>query len=155
MSDLERSLAFTLRWEGGNVSDPDDYGGRTSRGVTQRTYDGWRLDHKLEKRDVWLMDHSELLDIYKTLYWWPAKDAEWPLSLVIFDTAVLFGVGRASEWLMAVNWMDATAVQKAMAMMCLRYERHRANVAKDKSQAKFWGGWLNRLNDLFKTVKSG
>lgn len=154
VGNFETALAFVLSWEGGNVDDPLDKGGRTSRGVTQRTYDGWRVDHKLEKRDVWLMEHPELVDIYKSMYWWPAKDADWPLSLVVFDSAVLFGVGRASEWLTAVNWMDTDAPTKAFAILCLRRERHRANIAKDKTQGRFWGGWLNRINALAKMIKS-
>ena len=30
------ALAFVLRWEGGFVDDPDDHGGRTMKGVTQK-----------------------------------------------------------------------------------------------------------------------
>lgn len=105
--DLARSLAFTLRWEGGKVDDPHDRGGRTNRGITQRTYDGWRADQGLPKRDVYDLEEDELQAIYRNLYWWPAKDLPWPLCLVVFDTAVLFGAGRAGGWLTAVGWRDA------------------------------------------------
>ena len=81
MSDFERALEFTLRWEGGKVDDPHDHGGRTNRGITQRTYDGWRSDHDLPARDVYLLEEDELQDIYRTLYWWVAKGGD---GIVIF-----------------------------------------------------------------------
>lgn len=152
-ADFQKALAFVLRWEGGAVDDKLDKGGRTNKGITQRTYDGWRTDQGLEKRDVFLLEDSELMAIYKNLYWWPAKGEQWPLSLVVFDTAVLFGVGRASEWLAAVSWMDATPTEKAIAILCLRRERHRANIAKDKSQSRFWNGWFNRIIALLDAIR--
>ena len=36
------ALPFVLRWEGGFVHHPDDPGGATNQGVTQRVYDAWR-----------------------------------------------------------------------------------------------------------------
>lgn len=148
MSDFERALAFTLRWEGGKVDNPHDRGGRTNRGVTQRTYDGWRNEKDLPKRDVYELEEEELQDIYRTLYWWPAKSLPWPLNLVVFDTAVLFGAGRAGTWLSAVSWREAAPEAQAWAVLCFRRERHRDRVALDKTQARFWAGWMNRLNAL-------
>jgi len=148
MSDFERALAFVLRREGGKVDDPDDYGKRTNRGVIQATYDGWREDQGLAKRDVFELEEAELQAIYRNLYWWPAKDLPWPLSLVVFDTAVLFGSGRASGWLTASSWREASPEAQAWAILCFRRERHRERVAKFPKQAKFWNGWINRLNSL-------
>lgn len=148
MSDFARSLAFTLRWEGGKVDDPHDRGGRTNRGITQRTYDVWRADQWLPKRDVFDIEEEELQTIYRNLYWWPAEGLPWPLCLVVFDTAVLFGAGRAGGWLSGVGWRDAAPEAQAWAILCFRRERHRERVAKDKTQARFWGGWMNRLEAL-------
>lgn len=146
--DFERALAFTLRWEGGKVDDPHDRGGRTNRGVTQRTYDGYREDLGLPRRDVWELEEEEAKAVYSRLYWWPAKAAPWPLSLVVFDCAVLFGPGRASGWLQAASWLSASPEAQAWAILCFRRERHRETIAKDKSQGRFWAGWSNRLNAL-------
>ena len=153
--DFERALGFVLRWEGGKVDDPHDRGGRTNRGVTQRTYDGWRVDHGLAARDVYLLEEDELRDIYRTLYWWPAKDLTWPLSLVVFDTAVLFGTSRATGWLAAVTWIEATPYEQAFAILCLRRERHLDRVAKDRTQARFLAGWMNRLDALEAARRTG
>lgn len=148
MSDFDRALEFTLRWEGGKVDDPLDHGGRTNRGITQKTYDGWRDDRGLPPRDVWLLEEDELRAIYRSLYWWPAKDAPWPLNLVLLDSAVLFGASRATGWLQAVSWCDAAPEAQAWAILCLRRERHRERVAKEPKQARFWAGWINRLEAL-------
>lgn len=148
MDDFDRALEFVLRWEGGKVDDPDDRGGRTNRGVTQRTYDGWRADKGLPRRDVYELENDELRAIYSELYWWPAKELEWPVNLVVFDTAVLFGAGRATGWLTGASWRAATPEAQAWAILCFRRERHREKVAKDRSQGKFWAGWMNRLDAL-------
>jgi len=148
VTDFDRALAFVLRWEGGAVADPHDKGGRTNRGITQRTYNGWREGKGLDVEDVFLMSEEEAAEIYRNLYWWPAAKLEWPLSLVVFDCSVLFGPSRANEWLAAVSWHDAPPVAQAWAILCLRRERHRANVTRDKTQARFWTGWMNRLYAL-------
>lgn len=154
MNDFDRALGIVLRSEGGKVDDHLDRGGRTNRGITQRTYDGWREDMGLDRQDVYNISDNEVHEIYRTLYWWVADSLEWPLSLVVFDSAVLFGAGRAGEWLAAVNWLDATPTEKAIAILCMRRERHRTNVARDKSQAKFWNGWVNRIDSLLKQVRA-
>lgn len=154
MTDFDRALEILLKFEGGRVDDPLDKGGRTNRGITQRTYDGWREDMGLGRQDVYLISDHEIHEIYRTLYWWLADGLEWPLSLVVFDSAVLFGAGRAGEWLASVNWLDASPVEKAITILCMRRERHRANVARDKGQAKFWNGWMNRVNSLLKEVRA-
>ena len=46
------ALAFVLRWEGGFVNDPNDHGGRTNKGVTQRVYDAWRASQGQLAADV-------------------------------------------------------------------------------------------------------
>jgi hypothetical protein len=71
---------------------------------------------------------------------------------VTFDTAVLFGASRAAEWLQAASWVDVPPAKRAWAILCFRRERHRERVAKDRTQARFWAGWMNRLNDLAKTA---
>lgn len=148
MTDFGRALPIVLRFEGGKVDDPHDKGGRTNRGITQRTYDGWREDKGLGGQDVFLLGEDELRDIYRTLYWWPAQKLPWPLCLVVFDTAVLFGPTRATSWLAAVEWAEASPQAMAWAILCFRRERHREVVARDKSQARFLNGWMNRLAAL-------
>ena len=46
-------IPLTLAWEGGNDDDPNDPGGRTSRGIIQREWDVWRQTHAGLPSDVW------------------------------------------------------------------------------------------------------
>lgn len=150
--DFLRALPYVLQYEGGKVDHPADKGGRTNRGIRQVTYDDWREGRGLPKRDVWELEEEEVAPIYRELYWWPAKDLEWPLNLVVFDSSALFGAPRAAGWLSAVSWASATPEAQAWAILCFRRERHREKVAKDASQKVFWRGWMNRLEKLGRIV---
>ena len=120
------ALPFVLRWEGGYVHHPDDPGGATNKGVTQRVYDGWRAGEGLGLRSVRLIEDDEVRAIYQTGYWLPphCDDLRSRLDLVQFDTAVNMGVGRAGE-----------AYYRRLALT-------------RPSLAVFLKGWLNRLNAL-------
>jgi hypothetical protein len=54
------SLPFILRWEGGFVDDPNDHGGRTNKGVTQRVYDDRRRHQGLLQQDVEHINDQEV-----------------------------------------------------------------------------------------------
>ncbi len=98
---FEAALTFVLRWEGGFVDHPADPGGRTNRGVTQRTYDAWRAGQGLPRRDVKLIDDADVHAVYKSGYWTPPRCdmLDRPLDLVHLDTAVNMGPGRAVRFL--------------------------------------------------------
>jgi lysozyme family protein len=101
MSTFDNCLQFTLKMEGGNSDDPHDPGGRTSRGVTQRTYDAWRHKKGLETQDVWAMSDQECHDIYEEEYWTPSHcDALEPsVALYVFDMSVNMGITHSVETL--------------------------------------------------------
>src|SRR5215467_3818504 len=86
---FEAALPFVLRWEGGFVDHPNDPGGRTNQGVTQKVYDAWRRRQGLPQRDVKMIEHDEVLAIYESGYWIPPRCdlLEAQLDLVQFDTA--------------------------------------------------------------------
>lgn len=91
-SSFPTALKFTLKEEGGNVDNPHDPGGRTSRGITQRTYDAYRRHQKLPVQDVYHATDTEVASIYHSTYWEPYAD-RWPVGvdLVYFDFAVNAG----------------------------------------------------------------
>ena len=177
---LEPALLFVLRWEGGFVDHPDDPGGRTNRGVTQKVYDGWRARQGLSAQDVKLIADAEVHAIYASDYWLPPRcdvlDA--PLDIVQFDTAVNMGVGRAVRFLQAsagcnVDGDFGAATERAvagcdrgnvLAAYCQRREDfYRGLVAKNPKLAVFLKGWMNRLDALraevgvpgFRATRSG
>lgn len=83
-ADFQSSLPFILRWEGGYVNHPNDPGGATNKGVTQKVYDDWRRKQGQALRDVRQLAEEEMQAIYETGYWLPPKChlLEGPLDLV-------------------------------------------------------------------------
>lgn len=90
-------------YEGGNVDDKRDPGGRTSRGVTQRVYDAFRDSVGKFKRDVYSATDDEVENIYHAQYWETSKCDELPagIDLMVFDVAVNSGIKRAYKLLQA------------------------------------------------------
>lgn len=162
-------LPFVLRWEGGFVDHPADPGGRTNKGVTQKTYDAWRARQGLSGADVKSITDSEVQAIYEAGYWLPPRCdlLTDPLTLVQFDTAVNMGPGRAVRFLQAAvgcgvdgDFGPGTlqAVQSAdraaaVARYCDTREAYYRRLAEKKPElAVFLKGWLNRLNALRKEI---
>jgi lysozyme family protein len=160
-----KALRFILRWEGGFVDDPADRGGRTNRGVTQRTYDSWRSRQGLAPRDVKGIEEAEVSAIYEGDYWIPPRCdiLASPLDLVEFDTAVNMGPRRAVRILQTVLGCGVDGAfggdTIAAAATCdpgntvveyckVREGIYRGIVQRDPTQARFIKGWMNRLNAL-------
>lgn len=162
---FEKCIPFILRWEGGFVDHPNDPGGRTNKGVTQKVYDDWRTRKGQARQDVKLIDEAEVHAIYESGYWLPPRcdlllD---PLDLVQFDTAVNMGVGRAVRLLQRCAGCepdgdfgpatkDAVAASDCGSMVAAYCDAREAYyrqlaAAKPKLQV-FLKGWLNRLNAL-------
>jgi lysozyme family protein len=162
--DLPSALRFVLRWEGGLSDDPDDHGGRTMKGITQRVYDAWRKAHGLTVQDVAQIGNDELADIYRGNYWVTSfcDRLRAKLNLVQFDTAVNMGSNRAVRILQEAvgtdvdggfgaqtqQACDSCVLPTAVARYCDIREQLYRGFAQKPGQAKFFAGWLNRLNDL-------
>ncbi len=166
---FQASLPFVLRWEGGYVDHPDDPGGATNRGVTQKVYDAWRRRQGQAPRDVRQLEDGELAAIYEGDYWLPPRCdlLQRELDLVQFDTAVNMGTGRAVKLLQASlgcaadgDFGPATRAAAqgcdlgaAVAGYCREREGfYRRLAAQRPKLAVFLKGWLNRLNALRKEV---
>ncbi|MDD3325937.1 MAG: glycosyl hydrolase 108 family protein [Zoogloea sp.] len=162
---FEASLPFVLRWEGGFVDHPNDPGGRTNKGVTQKVYDAWRRRQGLPVRDVKRLEDAELHRIYEAGYWLPPRCDRLArqLDLVHFDTAVNMGPGRAVRFLQkaagcGVDGDFGSQTEKAVqacelgdliAGYCATREAYyRELVRRNASLGVFLKGWLNRLNAL-------
>ncbi len=106
-----RALTLVLKHEGGFSDHPDDPGGATMKGVTQRVYDGYRSRKGLPVRSVKRLETAELQDIYRTLYWNKIEGDELPAGLdyCVFDAAVNSGIIQSGKWLQrAVNKLGGT-----------------------------------------------
>lgn len=102
--NFEPSLRYVLAHEGGYVNDPDDAGGATNRGITQKTYDGHRRRKGLPVRAVRGITPAEIAEIYRDQYWRPIRGDDLPAGLdyAVFDYGVNSGTGRAIKHLQEV-----------------------------------------------------
>jgi lysozyme family protein len=99
-SNFDKCLAFVLKEEGGNDDDPNDHGGRTSRGIIQREWDKYLITHPGLPSDVWKAPDADIRTIYHDSYWMPHCPAlPAGLDLVYFDFAVNAGPKQAIKTL--------------------------------------------------------
>jgi len=167
-TNYPESLRFLLRWEGGYVNLPSDHGGPTNKGVTQLVYDAWRARNGQPSRDVRDITAGEVHEIYRDDYWTPSycDRIQRRLDLVQFDTSVNMGTHRAILIVQeatgsATDGHFGQATEQACANCDLgttldKYCKIREGLyrrfAREPGQERFLKGWLNRLNDLRRTV---
>lgn len=170
--DFLRALKFTLNWEGRYVDDPDDAGGATNFGITQKSYDLYRTQMHLPMRPVKDIDRNEVEECYYLNYWRRGYCfiLPGPLAHAFFDTVVNFGVrggvyklqealGVTVDGVIGPKTLGAIergdpkmiALQLVNARKMHRYKR----VSEKPSQYKFLRGWLNRDESLRVAVNRG
>jgi len=99
--EFDRSLAKVLVHEGGYSNHPQDPGGATMKGVTQRVYDEYRRSIGASPVPVRNISDTELQAIYRRKYWDEIKGDKLAagISYVVFDGAVNSGVAQSVKWL--------------------------------------------------------
>lgn len=91
---FKKALSFVLRWEGGYSDDPNDPGGRTIFGITERDYPS-----------LWEDGGEPTMEDAKRIYrrdYWEACDCgamPSPIALMVFDSAVNQGCYRSVQFL--------------------------------------------------------
>ncbi|WP_395664553.1 glycoside hydrolase family 108 protein [Methylocella sp.] len=108
-------LPYTLKEEGGFSNDPRDPGGRTMRGITQKTYDELRRRAGAAPRDVRDIAEGEVSAIYRLGYWNAVGAESLPagVDLSVFDFAVNSGPARAKKALaQAAGLSPAQAISR-------------------------------------------
>lgn len=159
---FDAALEQTLGFEGGFSNDPLDRGGRTNFGITQPSYDAWRLSTMQPKRSVDLITDAEVKAIYLADYWMPCRCDEMPepLARAVFDMAVNSGVWNAKLALQKALGVKADGIIgpttlgaiPTMPGVVLRFLKQRAGlIAEDvmtrPGQSAFLHGWIDRLLD--------
>ncbi|MGH6834923.1 MAG: glycosyl hydrolase 108 family protein [Methylocella sp.] len=135
-------LAFTLKHEGLRSNDPLDPGGRTMEGVTQATYDAYRIRTALGRRDVFTMGAAERDEIYRNEYWDLVNGdlLRAGEDLCVFDFAVNSGVSRA---LIVCAHFRKSPVNDAIAGICA----HRLSFLHAlRTWSHFGAGWGRRVS---------
>lgn len=90
---IERVIAH----EGGYVNNPNDRGGPTKYGITQKTYNAWRRSKGLTASSVRNMPQLTASHIYAELYWPDSNAESLPIGLdqQVFEATVMSGPGTA------------------------------------------------------------
>lgn len=158
-NNFNASLAAVLKDEGGNDDDPQDHGGRTSRGITQREYDRWRTSAGLPTRDVWTADDSEIRTIYHDDYWLPWGD-QFPVGLdyMFFDICVNAGTHRATILLQRTLGVTEDGHIGPITLgklagadpgtLVRMYDTVKRAFYNSLNQLRFIKGWLNRCDHV-------
>ena len=150
------SLKLVLQSEGGNDDDPEDHGGRTSRGITQREYDAWRKEKGLPQIDVWTAPQEDIDAIYHDEYWEPWCDAL-PVGVdyIYFNNCVLAGPYRATVLLQEALGVTADGRVGPITRNAMKSASPASTIIKLSEaselfyrglhQPRFLKGWLNRV----------
>lgn len=115
-----------MRWlegyEGGYVNHPQDPGGATMRGVTQRVYDAFRRATGLPTQAVRLLTDAEHHAIYIRQYWNPIWGDQLPDGVdgAVFDYAVNSGPARAVRDLQRIVGTKADGVMGLMTFSAVK-----------------------------------
>lgn len=149
IANFNRTMDFILKWEGYMSDHPSDPGGLTLWGIASKF---WPEEvKKMEGMDK-EASRKYALDFYKEQYWdkCGCSDLPFPMDMIVMDTAVNMGVGRALEFKSKARggadypaWVD---------FFMLRVQFY-TNLAKKSPM--FLRGWLNRVNDLYSTAVKG
>lgn len=135
-------LKFVLEHEGGYVNHPNDPGGATNYGITQKTYDAYNEENGFPKQDVKDIKLGTVANIYYDKYWEPEwEKLGFPLAACMFDTSVNMGKKRAYTFLENCAGSYVTFLQ-------LRLAKYKELIEKNPRLRVFEKGWNNRVRDL-------
>ena len=169
--NFDKVVARTLKWEGGFVDNPNDPGGRTNKGITQKEYDKFRSERGFSPADVKDIVDIEVQDIYYLDYFLPAHAdlfSDIKVQWKVFDIAVNMGIGRALRFVQKIIGVSPDGQfgpksQAALltyqinsdwgpsmlgALVNLQTEKYQALVANNPKLAVFLKGWLRRATDI-------
>ncbi|MBB4277014.1 glycoside hydrolase family 108 protein [Rhizobium mongolense] len=167
-NEFARSLAKVLVHEGGFSNHPQDPGGATMKGVTQRVYDEYRRSVGLMPQSVKSISDAELEVLYRKKYWNEIKGDKLPagVSYVVFDGAVNSGVAQSVKWLQRAlqalglykggidgilgqgTLLALSGVNDNDAFVGLICDRRMAFLRALKTWKTFGKGWTARVNGV-------
>lgn len=156
MADFNQAIGKTLAHEGGAkfTDDPNDRGGATKYGISQRAY---------PDVDIRNLTEQQARDIYKRDYWDRSRADEITSQAIaenIFDTAVNMGVRTASRLAqVALGIEPADGIIGSQSLKTIndadeslfianytiaKIARYAYICNRNKTQKKYLLGWINR-----------
>jgi lysozyme family protein len=173
--DWDRSIAFTLKWEGGYVNHPADKGGETNYGITSGALTAAIAQGIVPSVSVKNLPLESAKLIYKANYWdkYGWGNISWPGCLIVFDATVHHGGGGMARLAQcAANALGGSLVEDGkfgtktleaitkftssrpteFAEEFLRQRKKWFDniVSRDETQKTFLKGWYNRLSGIAK-----
>ncbi|KAF0227838.1 MAG: hypothetical protein FD175_2544 [Beijerinckiaceae bacterium] len=162
---FEPALTCVLRHEGGYSDHPNDPGGATMMGITQKTLSDWR-GQGVTKAEVRALARPEVAAIYRARYWNAVRADDLPagLDLAVFDFAVNSGPLRAIRMLQRVLGVvvdgligpitltaaRACPVAETITQLC----NARLDFLRGLSTFPVFGrGWTRRIRDVEATAR--
>ena len=161
-------ITYVLQFEGGYTDNPSDHGGPTNFGITASDFGRFLgLAGPATAEQVSNMTQPQAVAIYSKDYIAePGFDsiADGAVRLVVVDSGVLFGTGRAARWLQQALGVGVDGVigadtcnalgncgdtaKLARDVLALRFRAIADIVARDQSQLVFLRGWISRAATL-------
>lgn len=161
---FNRAFNHVLEIEGGYINDPDDTGGATRWGISQKAF---------PKINIETLTKAQAKTIYYEKYWIKAycnRLSGYNLKLEVFDTAVNMGVFAATSMLQkALNLLNnngkifdelkvdgiigrksLSAIKKVNGRVLLKtlnglqFMRYVEITEKSQTNEKFLAGWINK-----------
>lgn len=113
---FDACLAFTLQQEGGYSDDPNDPGGATNYGITLATLQTYTGNQALTADDIRNISMATVQAIYRADYWNRLQCDALPagVDLMVFDSGVNIGTGRAARVLQEAAGLTGTDVDGAI-----------------------------------------
>lgn len=157
-ANFPAALSAILTYEGGWADNPADPGGATMKGVTLAVYSHW-LGRPASKDELRAITDAELQAIYRAGYWNAIRGDALPagIDLIVFDTAVNSGPGRAAKLLQGAAGVTADGAIGPATLAAVRTvdpaviinafsAAHEAFYRSLPTFPTFGKGWLNRLH---------
>lgn len=139
--NFDRFFQLTVMdFEGGSktTNDPDDPGGLTKYGISQKAY---------PNEDIATLSLERAKALYKRDYWDKVGGDEvaYPWDMIMADAAVNCGVSRA------VHFKEEASSPEGFHMERLYY--YKSLVDKKPNMQKYFRGWVNRVMRLWTETK--
>lgn len=159
-----RALPILLEQEGGYVNHPQDPGGRTNLGVTQRVWEAW-TGTKASESVMRGLTVDDVAPLYRKNYWDAVKGDELPagVALSVFDFGVNAGPARAARYLQitvgafpdgkigpeTLAKVKEYTERESQAALVREYAQHRRDYYRRlKTFPTFGRGWLRRVEHI-------
>jgi len=156
IKNFEKCLEWLLEHEGGYVDHPEDPAGKTNKGITIGTYEGW-LGRAVSEDMIRNIPDDHVEKIYREKYWDKIYADELPSGIdwSVFDWAVNSGsnravknlqscVGVSQDGFMGPKTLNATDQMDTLHLIDELYNKRQRFYENLSTFKTFGKGWTRR-----------